>query len=280
VRTLLLTATALVAFAANSWLCRAALRDGAIDAAGFTVVRLLAGAAVLALLAGRRGADEPPAGGERLAAAALFVYAIAFSFAYLELDAGMGALILFAAVQLTMVAGGILAGQRPGAAEATGVAVALAGLIVLGLPGAAAPAPAAAAGMTLAGVAWGLYSLRGHGATRPLVATADNFRRTLPAALATLAVAALLGAVSVSARGVVLAAVSGGITSGLGYAVWYAALPRLRALVAGQVQLLVPVLAAAGGIVLLGETLTPRLLVSGALVLAGLALAIAGRRTG
>ncbi|HEX9799140.1 MAG TPA: DMT family transporter [Thermoanaerobaculia bacterium] len=280
-RMLLLTATALVAFAANSWLCRAALRSGSIDAASFTVVRLASGAAVLWLLARASPAAAAPGArrsGSPLSAAALYAYAIAFSFAYLALDAGTGALILFPSVQLTMLAGAIGAGHRVGWSEGLGVAVALAGLVVLGAPGATAPAPLAAAGMTLAGVAWGVYSLRGRGVATPLLATADNFRRTLPAVVATLAVAAPLGALAASPRGALLAAVSGGLTSGVGYAIWYAALPGLSPLVAGLAQLAVPVLAAAGGIVLLGERLTPRLVAAGALVLAGLALALAGRR--
>ena len=280
-RTLLLTATALVAFAANSWLCRAALRAEAIDAASFTILRLASGAAVLWLLAHGRAAPAAPGArrsGSPLAAAALYVYAIAFSFAYLALDAGTGALILFPSVQLTMLAGAVATGHRVGWSEGLGVAVALAGLVVLGAPGVTAPAPLAAAGMTLAGVAWGVYSLRGRGVATPLLATADNFRRTLPAVVATLAVAAPLGALAASPRGALLAAVSGGLTSGVGYAIWYAALPGLSPLVAGLAQLAVPVLAAAGGIVLLGERLTPRLVAAGALVLAGLALALAGRR--
>ncbi|MCM2270097.1 MAG: DMT family transporter [Thermoanaerobaculia bacterium] len=279
-RTLGLTATALVAFAANSWLCRAALRAGAIDAASFTAVRLATGAAVLWLLvrARRRPAAPPtPAAGSWLSAAALAAYALAFSFAYLGLDAGTGALILFPAVQLTMLAGGLLAGERPSWGEGLGVAVALAGLVVLGAPGASAPPPWAGAGMTAAGVAWGIYSLRGRGVERPLAATAENFVRTVPVAVATLAVGALAGVVAASPRGVALAALSGGVTSGLGYAVWYAALPGLRPLVAGLAQLAVPVLAAAGGVVLLGEALTPRLLAAGALILGGLALALRAR---
>lgn len=283
-RTLALTAAALVAFAANSWLCRAALRAAAIDAASFTAVRLVSGAVVLWLLVrwvsrpGDAGAPASASAGSWRSAAALFVYALAFSLAYRALDAGTGALILFPSVQLTMLAGGVLAGHRPGWTETLGVVVALGGLVVLGAPGATAPPPAAAAGMTLAGVAWGIYSLRGRGVTRPLLATADNFRRTLPAVVGTLAVAAAAGALATTPRGVALAALSGGVTSGVGYAIWYAALPGLRPLVAGLTQLLVPVLAAAGGVVLLGETITPRLVVAGALVLGGAGLALSARR--
>jgi drug/metabolite transporter (DMT)-like permease len=276
-RTAGLTATALVAFAANSWLCRAALRTGAIDAASFTAVRLAAGAVVLLLLA--RGARSRDAAGRGNwgSAAALFVYAIAFSFAYLALDSGLGALVLFGAVQLTMLAGGVLAGHRPGVGEAVGMVVALAGLVLLAAPGATAPDVPAAAGMAAAGVAWGVYSLRGREATRPLLANAGNFVRTLPAAAAALAVASLVTSLHASPRGFALAAISGGITSGIGYAIWYAALPGLAALQAGLVQLAVPVLAALGGALLLGETITGRLVASGALVLGGIAVATVRR---
>lgn len=280
-RTLLLTATALIAFAANSWLCRAALRDGAIDAAGFTAMRLAAGAAVLALVARRRSSSAPSSsGGDWLSAAALFVYAIAFSFAYLALDSGVGALVLFAAVQLTMLGGGVRAGHRPRALESGGVLLALAGLAWFALPGADAPPPLAAAGMAAAGVAWGIYSLLGRGASRPLAANAGNFVRTLPAAALALALWAAGEGLFATPRGLALAAFSGGVTSGLGYAVWYAALGGLTPLLAGLVQLLVPILAAVGGVVLLGETLTPRLFAAGAVVLAGIALALVERVRG
>lgn len=278
-RTLMLTATALVAFAANSWLCRAALRDGAIDAAGFTAVRLAAGAAVLALVARRRAAAPASSeSGDWRSAAALFAYAIAFSFAYLALDSGVGALILFAAVQLTMLTGGLLAGHRPGALEGVGMLSALAGLAWFALPGADAPPPLAAAGMTAAGVAWGVYSLRGRRASRPLAANAGNFLRTVPAAMAVIVVAAAGSGLAATPRGLALAAFSGGVTSGLGYAVWYAALRGLTPLLAGLVQLLVPILAALGGVALLAETIPSRLVVAGGLVLSGIALALVGRR--
>jgi len=281
-RTLGLTAAALVAFAANSWLCRAALRSGSIDAASFTAVRLGVGAAVLALLAVRgrsANAAVPEAGhGSWPSALALFAYAISFSLAYLSLDSGIGALLLFGAVQLTMLAGGVLAGHRPTLAEVAGMAVALAGLVVLAAPGVTAPPLLAAAGMALAGVAWGIYSLRGRGARRPLLANAGNFARAvLPAAVA-LAVAAAVGSPAATRTGLTLAAISGGITSGLGYAIWYAALPGLGALQAGLVQLAVPVLTALGGVALLGERITPRLALATLLVLGGIAAALrAGR---
>ncbi|HSM13309.1 MAG TPA: DMT family transporter [Thermoanaerobaculia bacterium] len=276
-RTAGLTAVALVAFAANSWLCRAALRGGAIDPASFTAVRIGCGALVLVALA-RRGGGASGRGGSWASAAALFVYAIAFSLAYLELDAGVGALVLFGAVQLTMLAGGLLGGQRPGPADLVGMALALAGLALLAAPGRAGADPLAAAGMAAAGVAWGVYSLRGRSAHRPLASNAVNFARAVPGGLLALGVAAGLGAVHVSARGLALAAISGAITSGLGYAIWYAALRGLGAHEAGLVQLAVPVLAALGGVAWLGERVTLRLAAAGALVLGGIALALVARR--
>ena len=277
-RTAGLTGLTLVAFAANSWLCRAALVSDSIDPASFTAVRLGTGAAVLAALAWRGRDAESRAAGSYRSAAALFGYALLFSLAYLELDAGMGAMLLFGAVQATMLLGGLADGHRPSSGEGLGLAVALAGLVWLTAPGRTAPQPWAAAGMALAGVAWGIYSLHGRGARRPLAANAGNFARTLPAALAAVAVAVAMGAGHAGGRGLALAAISGGLTSGLGYALWYAALPGLSPVQAGVVQLAVPVLAAAGGVALLGERISGRLVGAGALVLGGIALAVLSRR--
>ena len=269
------TAAALLSFAANSWLCRAALRSGAIDAASFTAIRLIAGALALAIVARAVAGRGARAGGTLLSAVALFAYAIAFSLAYLALDAGIGALVLFGAVQITMVAGGLVAGRRPTLAEVAGMALALGGLALLTLPGRAAPPLAAAALMAAAGVAWGFYSLRGRRESAPpLVANAGNFLYAAPLAAAAVAVAATVSPLHATPKGVLLALLSGAVTSGLGYAIWYAALPGLSAATAGLVQLAVPVVAAAGGVVLFGERLTPRLLAAGALVLAGIALAL------
>lgn len=275
-RTLAWTALALLAFAANSWLCRAALRSGAIDAASFTAVRLASGSLMLGVLA---ALSRPADGARRLAgsagsAAALFVYALGFSLAYLALDAGLGALLLFGAVQLTMLAGGLADGHRVGGAEAAGILVAAAGLVVLAAPGRGGADPLAALGMVAAGAAWGIYSLRGRGARRPIAVNAGNFFLATPAALVALALAAWAGAAAARADGLLLAALSGAVTSGLGYAVWYRALPGLAASQAGLVQLAVPVLAAAGGVVLLGERIHPRLVAAALLVLGGIALAL------
>lgn len=272
-----LTVGALFCFAGNSWLCRAALRAREIDPASFTAVRIAAGAAVLALLvlARSRPVRGPRFAGSVGSAAALFAYAIAFSLAYLRLDSGVGALALFGAVQLTMMTGGFLAGHRPTVSDATGVALAFSGLALLALPGATAPDPLAVLGMTLAGTAWGVYSLRGRSETSPpLAVTAGNFALALPLAAAALAVAFAFAPPHASRRGLALAALSGGLTSGVGYAIWYAALPGLRAVQAGLVQLVVPVLTALGGVLLLGERLSLRLAAAAALVLSGIALAL------
>lgn len=273
-RTALLTVVALVAFAANSILCRLAFERTPIDAASFTAVRLLAGALALWLIVGlRRGAR--PTGGNR-AAAALFVYAAAFSFAYVSLSTGTGALLLFGAVQLTMVLAGLRGGERLRGWQLAGLALALAGLAYLLAPGVSAPPPGAALLMLAAGVAWGVYSLHGRGVGDPLGATAGNFLRAAPLGIA-LAVVALPW-LRIDAAGIVYAVASGALASGAGYAVWYAALRGLAASQAATVQLSVPVIAAVGGAVLLGEPLTPRLLLASLAILGGIALVLRGRR--
>lgn len=274
-RTAILTALALLAFAGNSILCRMALGSHAISPAGFTTVRLGAGAAALWLLVALRTGGVPRYAGDWASATALFVYAAAFSFAYISLGAGTGALILFGAVQLTMLLGGLRAGERPGPAEWAGFVLALSGLVVLVLPGLTAPAPVGSALMASAGVAWGVYSLRGRGSTSALRNTAGNFLLTLPMAALMLLVAG--GAGTWTARGALLAAASGALASGAGYAIWYTALPSLTATRAALVQLLVPVIAAAGGVALLGEAVPFRLPISAALVLGGVALAVTSR---
>lgn len=272
-RTLSCAGGALLGFAANSILTRLALGAGHVDAASFTGLRLLSGAAVLAVLAGRRDrrAGKPRAGSWS-SAAALFLYAAPFSFAYLRIGAGAGALILFGVVQLTMIAWGIARGDRPGAAEWAGLVLASAGLVALVGPGLSAPDPLGSALMAVAGAAWGVYSLRGRGGGRPLAATADNFARTLPFA-AVLAAVALPG-LHAAPEGVALAVVSGGLTSGLGYSLWYAALPRLTATRAAILQLAVPALAVLGAWAFLAEPLSLRLLGAMAAILGGVALAV------
>lgn len=279
--TLVLTALALMGFAANSLLCRGALGAGTVDAASFTLVRIAAGALVLALLA--RASSTPASrvrAGSWKAALALFVYALGFSFAYLRLPAGTGALILFGCVQATMVLGGQRAGERPPARQFLGLAIAFAGLLGLLARGITAPDPLGAALMALAGIAWGLYSLLGRGGKDPLAATARNFRLALVPAVIASALAFSSRHASMqhaSMEGIALAVASGGLASGIAYSLWYAALRDLGATQAAIVQLGVPVLTALAAVLFLGESLTPRLCVAGAVILAGIALAIRRR---
>jgi len=275
----LLTALAMLAFAANSLLCRIALREGSIDPASFGAIRLAAGAAALLLVMRLQPRPESAPRAEKAgdwpAAAMLFLYVACFSFAYLRLAAGSGALILFGMVQLTMFAAGLAAGERFTALGWLGLALAAGGLVLLLLPGVAAPSPAGAALMAVAGVAWGVYSLRGRGVKDPLAATAGNFVRATPLGIALWLAWAPRG--HANARGVALALASGAITSGLGYVVWYAALPRLKALQAASVQLSVPLIAALGGVLLLDEAFTMRLALAAAAILGGIALVLGAR---
>jgi drug/metabolite transporter (DMT)-like permease len=268
-----LTAGTLVCFAANSVLCRAALAPRLVDPATFTSVRLVSGAAALALLVAVRRRARP-SGGTLGSALALFLYAAAFSLAYVRIGAGVGALLLFTAVQVTMVGWTALRGARPGAVQVGGVALALAGLAWLVLPSATAPDPAGAALMLGAGVAWGAYSLRGRAAAGrdPLAITASNFVLAVP--LAAALSAGLARQASATPAGIALAAASGGLASGGGYSLWYAVVPTLGATRAAAVQLAVPVLAGLGATAFLGEHLTARIAVAGAAILAGIALTL------
>jgi len=252
-----------------------ALGSGAdIDAATFTTVRIASGALTLAMLIRLRGAGSPLKAGNWISAGALFVYAIAFSLAYLRLRTGAGALILFGVVQLTMISAGLRAGERLRPLQWAGLVLALAGLAGLSWPGLTAPDPVGGLLMALAGMAWGIYSLRGRRSSRPLVDTAGNFVRAVPfAAVVSLSAIATAHA---GLRGILLAVASGALASGAGYSIWYSVLPRLSATRAAVVQLSVPVLAAAGGVLFLTEPVTPRLLLTGAAILAGVLLAIAG----
>mgnify|MGYP002620578255 CR=1 FL=1 len=278
-RLFLLGALTMSAFAANSLLNRAALADGSIDPMSFALLRVLAGAVVLWLLV-----REAPglARGPLFMAAALCTYLLGFSLAYVALDAGIGALILFGTVQVTMLSGALVSGERLGARRWLGAALALAGLAALMLPGVeAVPAAGPAALMLLAGLGWGLYSLAGRGAARPLAVTAGNFLLAVPmVALLALVWWCFGGDATSSRRGVALALVSGAVTSGLGYALWYAILPALGAVRAGVAQLSVPVIALLGGVALLGERLGAGALMASALLLAGVALASLPARRG
>lgn len=268
-----LTSVAMLAFAANSVLARLALATAEADALGYTGIRLAAGAVVLAgLLALRRRDGGRAVGGSWRGAGALLAYAVAFSLAYLMLDAGAGALILFASVQVGMLAWAMRMGDRPGGLEWLGLAVAFAALVFLMAPGLAAPHPLGAALMAAAGLSWAAYSLLGRGSGQPLVDTAGNFVRCLPVALALAAAGVALQPPSLA--GLAYAVASGALASGLGYAVWYAALPGLTRSVAAFVQLTVPAIAAAGGVAFLDEPPTARLVLSSAGILGGVALAL------
>ena len=270
-RIVLLVSLAMLAFAGNSLLCRIALRDTAIDAATFTAIRLASGALILVLILRSRGV-RPSTGGSWLMAAMLSAYAAFFSFAYRDLTAATGAVLLFGAIQLTMMGYGLWTGERLRGLSLVGLAITLAGLVGLLLPGLAAPPPLAALLMLGAGVAWGVYSLLGRSAGEPIAATGGNFLRSVPfAALLALSAA---GRETADLTGTLYAVLSGAVTSGLGYVLWYAALPALRATSAATIQLSVPAIAAIGGVVLLGEAITTRLLVASVAILGGIALTI------
>lgn len=270
-RIALITVMAMAAFAANSLLCRLALRGTGIDAATFTTIRIASGALSLWLLTSLSGTGVKRAG-NWASAFALFVYAAGFSFAYLSLDASTGALMLFGAVQSTMIGYGLRRGERFAATQWVGLACALAGLVGLLLPGLSAPPLAGSLLMIAAGAAWGVYSLRGKGAAYPTAATAGNFMRALPFAIALSA--ATCEHATVEFDGALYAAISGAVTSGLGYALWYAVLPSLSASVAATLQLSVPVIAALGAAALLGEHLTVRLALASLAILGGIALVV------
>ncbi|MFO0820364.1 MAG: DMT family transporter [Pirellulales bacterium] len=282
------TLLALTSFAGNSLLCRLALRPQSIDAASFTAVRLVTGGIVLLLIAlvrwkslGRFGW-----GGSWRAALALFAYAAAFSYAYNGLSAGTGALLLFGSVQVSMIAWGMSRGDRPSIAEWIAILTASTGLVVLVFPGLAAPPLMSAALMVLAGAAWGAYSLLGRGSPDPIAATTGNFVRAAAFALPLVAVPLSANWINLpfeanwhaDRRGWMLAMASGGLTSAIGYVIWYYALRGLASTRAALVQLAVPVLTAVGGVVLLAETVTPRLFLSAALILGGVSLAFFRRK--
>ena len=272
----LYTSLALVAFAFNSILCRLALRNGAIDPAGFTSVRLISGAVVLITLSYFFSKGSSGKRGNWLSAFFLFAYAICFSFAYTSLTAGTGALILFGCVQLTMIAAALFKGERPGALEWIGLAAALGGLVYLVFPGLSSPPPISSALMAGAGIAWGFYTLRGKGSGDPLADTTGNFIRSVPMVI--LISIPIISQMHLSGRGVLLAILSGAVASGVGYTIWYAALKHITATRAAIVQLSVPVIAAIGGVLFLAETATTRLWIAGALILGGIALTIMGRK--
>ena len=276
-RALILTLLSMAAFAGNSLLCRLALRQTDIDAASFTAIRLISGALVLWLAVHSRRGTRPGVG-NWLSALALFSYAACFSFAYVSLPTGTGALLLFGAVQALMIGYGIWSGERLRPLQIAGLALAFGGLAVLLLPGVSAPPLAGTVLMLAAGVSWGIYSLRGKGAGDPTQVTAGNFLRAVPLAIGLGAIMLAANRMSVDAVGIGYAVASGGLTSGIGYAVWYSVVPALKSTTAASVQLSVPVLAAVGGIAFLGETLTLRLVLASIAILGGIALVALQKR--
>jgi drug/metabolite transporter (DMT)-like permease len=275
IRTATLVFLALVAFAANSVLTRMALGSHEIDAATFTCIRLGSGALVLALVVRfQAGTWKGLRGGDAWGPIALFMYALPFSFAYLRIGAATGALVLFGTVQLTMIGYGLLRGERPTLGAWVGLVLATGGLVALILPSATSPDAPGFGLMLIAGIAWAAYSLAGRGVTDPTASVARSF---LWSALPAFATAMVLGASGASARGIILALISGAVTSGLGYAIWYRVLPRLSVMKAAVAQLSVPVIAAVAAVALLGERVTPRLFMSGAAVLSGVGLVLMAR---
>lgn len=276
IRVVLYTAFALVAFAFNSILCRMALGKHEIDAASFTSIRLISGAVTLVLIASlfsKTGSVRKS--GHWASAFFLFSYAVCFSFAYLGLSTGTGALILFGSVQMTMVVVSLIKGERPKMLEWLGLFVAVGGLVYLVFPGLASPPIISSALMAAAGISWGAYTLRGRSSADPLADTMGNFVRTLPM-IAVVAIA-FIPHIHLSTRGIILAILSGSLASGVGYTVWYAALKFHTATRAAVLQLAVPVIAAVGGIIFLAETASARLWIAGVLILSGIGLTILAR---
>ena len=276
VKTMIYTILALMAFAANSVICRLALKDGAIDPGMFTSIRLSSGAIVLIVLVFiSKERRQEKSKGSWISAAMLFLYAAAFSYAYVLLETGIGALIVFGVVQITMIASSFISGYRMNGLEWLGILLALAGFLYLLLPGASAPPLHGFILMTLSGIGWGIYSLRGENSKHPLVDTAYNFLRALPFLI--LLFYFLAQESNYSTKGILLALLSGIVTSGIGYTIWYAALKGLNSIQASIVQLLVPVLAAIGGVIFVGELISFRLMASSLMILGGILLLIIKR---
>ncbi len=278
-KTITLTLLALIAFAANSVLCRLALGDAKIDAVSFTVLRLLSGIIMLMVIISLTSKKhDSSVNGSWLSATLLFLYAITFSFAYISLDTGTGALILFGAVQITMIVISLFAGNKLHPSEWLGIIVAFAGLIYLVLPTISTPSFNGFILMSIAGIAWGIYTLRGKSALDPLRETAFNFARTTPLLIGLVLVAfTIMPSIQITNDGIILAILSGALASGIGYMIWYSALKGLTATEAAVVQLLVPLIAAIGGIIFVSEVVTNRLIYSGFMILGGLLIVVLGR---
>ena len=276
IKTIIYTTLALIAFAANSVICRLALKDGAIDPGMFTGIRLFSGAAVLiALVFLSKDKRYEKSKGSWTSAGMLFLYAAAFSYAYVSLETGIGALIIFGMVQITMIASSLISGYKMNVMEWLGIVLALAGFLYLLLPGASAPSLSGFILMSLSGIGWGIYSLRGKNSKHPLVDTAYNFLRSLPFLI--LLLYFLAQETNYSTKGILLALLSGIVTSGIGYTIWYTALKGLNSIQASIVQLLVPVLAAMGGVIFIGELISLRLMASSLMILGGILLLIIKR---
>ena len=275
-RTIFLTSLALTAFAANSVLCRLALGAGAIDAASFTAIRLFSGIiTIFLILVLRREKKLIPRKGSWTSSLMLFLYAITFSYAYITLDTGTGALILFGAVQITMILISLFSGNRLHMSEWGGMVLSFGGFVYLVLPGVSTPSPLGFSLMMFSGIAWGIYTLRGRDSKNPLQDTAHNFMRTIP--LIAIFIVITFSQSQYSLEGVIYASLSGGLASGLGYSIWYAALRGLSATQAAVIQLLVPVIAALGGILFVSEVITSRLAISASMILGGILLVVLGR---
>jgi len=276
IQTVFYTSLAMIAFASNSLLNRLALGQHTMDAISYTTIRLTSGAIMLSLLRStQRKSGQPLLGGSWLSAALLFLYAIAFSFAYLSLSAGTGALLLFGSVQLTMLTVALRSGERPQILEWLGLVLAVGGLIYLVLPGLIAPAPLGSILMLMAGIAWGFYSVRGRGSQDPLADSAGNFVYAVPMILLIRLIS--VNNIQLSSAGILYAVLSGALASGVGYVIWYSALRGLTTTRAAIIQLSVPVLAAWGGVILLSEQISGRLLLAGILILGGIGLTVLSR---
>ncbi len=275
-KTIVLSCLAMTAFAANSIFCRFALGECGMDAGTFTLIRLTSGAVVLGIMAGRNALTLPAMDGHTpwVMPLMLALYALFFSYAYVDLSAGTGALILFGAVQITMIIAGVMTGERPGPVRIIGMVLALSGLVYLVLPGLSAPSPLGACLMTLAGISWGIYSLLGRQTQNPVATTAFNFIWAVPLVLAPIFFLSGFSLPEMGGIGVWAAFLSGTLASACGYVIWYAALKGLSPIRAASIQLTVPVIATAGGIFFLSETLSLRVFIASATILSGVGLAL------
>jgi len=286
IKTILFTALALMAFAANSVLCRLALGEKSIDAASFTIVRLFSGAITLwvliylkSMIGNNKSNKEKASSGSWYGSLMLFIYALAFSFAYITLDTATGALILFGSVQITMILVNTFKGNRLHLIEWLGVVLAFTGFVYLMLPGINTPSLYGFILMTISGIAWGFYTLNGRGSQNPLMDTAHNFIKTIPLiVIVGILQILIMKGIQLSKTGIFLAILSGAIASGVGYSIWYSVLPNLSVVLSAVLQLLVPVIAAFGGILFVNELITQRLLLSGLMILCGILLVILSKQ--